>query len=147
MSHEPLPPSRLRLPLWLAGGTAAAYGVWGSAFGADTDPARVAVLVVGAALAHDLLLAPVVVAVAWWGRHLLPAPARRWAGGALLVSGALVAVAVPVIGRFGERADDPSLLPRDHGQGLLVVLALIWLVAAGGLWASTRDGDDVTDRS
>lgn len=138
MTHEPLPPSRLRLPLWLAGGAAAAYGLWGSAFGTDTDPVRVAVLVVGAALAHDLLLAPVVVAVAWWGRHLLPAPAQRWAGGALLVSGALVAVAVPVVGRFGARADDPSLLPRDYAAGPLVLLAVVWTVAALGAWTSHR---------
>lgn len=133
-----LPPSRLRAPLWLLGATAIGFGAWGSVFGADTDPVKTVLFVVGAALVHDLLLAPAVVAVAWWGRHLMPSRVQPWLGAGLLVSASLLVVAVPVLGRFGARSDDPSLLPKDYPLGLLVALAVVWVVVVIGATSSVR---------
>lgn len=92
------------------------------------DVARVVGWLVAGVLVHDLLLAPAVIA-GWF--LLTRLPTGRWRAplaAGLVVWGALTVVAVPVLGRFGERPDNPTLLDRDYTTGWLVVTAL---VAAG----------------
>jgi hypothetical protein len=45
------------------------------------------------------------------------------------VAGSVALVAIPVLGGWGRRPDNPTLLPRDYGLGLAIALAVI--VAAG----------------
>lgn len=90
----------------------------------ESKPVLLAGWVVGLAVAHDLVVAPVVLGV---GRLV-----RRWPSVAvgLLLSGVVVLFAFPFVRGYGRRADDPSALPRDYRAGLLVVLAVIWAAVA-----------------
>lgn len=106
-----------------------AFGIW-TLFDrrGATKPLNVAGLFVGLALVNDLVLAPLLSAIALvLGRRLSPG-VRGVVLGALVVSGTLLLVSLPVL--FGERAvDNPSLLPRNYPLGLAAALALTWFVA------------------
>lgn len=121
------PLSPWRWPLYALGTAMMAWGVWGQVTGPDTKPVRVAVLWVAAALAHDLVLAPAVVLLGLLVRRV---PGRGPLQGAALVALGLVLVAVPGIGRFGEKRDNASVLPRDYTAGLLLALGVV-AVATG----------------
>lgn len=86
--------------------------------------------IVGSALVHDALVIPAVVIVGTVLRRRVAAwawPALRWA----LATSAIVAiVGWPFVRGYGRRASNPSLLPRDYGAGVLVALAVVWVVAA-----------------
>ncbi len=127
--EEP-PRSRWRWPLYAAGSAMVAFGLWGELFGADTNPLRWAELLVVAALAHDLVLAPVVITLGVATRRLLPSRLRSAVQGAWLVSAVLLLVAIPGLGRFGAKADNPSVLPRDYPTGLAVGVGTVVLVTA-----------------
>lgn len=126
MNSLPEPaPSPWRWAFYASGLAMGAYGVWGELFGAGTDPRRWITLVVVAALGHDLVLAPLILLCAVLCRRVLPARGRGLVQGAGLVSLVLVLIALPGIGRFGARADNSSLLPRNYGQGLVLALAAV----------------------
>jgi hypothetical protein len=98
--------------------------------GDRTRPANAARFVLGAALVHDLLLAPLVVAIGLAVNRLAP---RRWrpvAQGALIVSGVAVLFSWPFVRGYGRVSANPSILPGDYGAGLATVLAAVWVVAA-----------------
>lgn len=90
----------------------------------------------GGVVLHDFVLSPLVVAVGWLGATLLTGWARAPAAAALVVIGSVTLMAVPVLGRFGARADNPTLLDRPYLAGWLVVAGLV-LGCAGG-WAAVR---------
>lgn len=126
----PVRMSPWRWPLYAVGTAMMAYGVWGQVYGESTKPVRVAVLWVVAALAHDLVIAPIAFTLGWLARRAVPGRVRASLQGAVLVAVGLVLVAVPALGRYGERSDNTSVLPRDYTQGLLVALGC---VAAGAV--------------
>ena len=70
---------------------------------------------------HDLVLTPWcwLIAAARRSRCCRPRPGRPAAVG-LVVLGSVTLLAVPVLGRFGARADNPTLLDRDYLAGWLV---------------------------
>ena len=94
----------------------------------DTHPFVTARWVVGLALAHDLVLVPLVLVVGAAVRRWSPATARPFVAGGLIVSGALALVAWPLVRGYGRSAGNPSILPRDYGRGLLVALAVTWVL-------------------
>ena len=75
-------------------------------------------------LLHDVVLSLAVVAVGAVVTRLLPVPVRLPAVVALVVVGSLTLVAVPVLGRFGAKADNPTLLDRPYLGSWLVLLVL-----------------------
>ena len=113
------------------------YGVWGAfADGERTKPFELARWVVGADLAHDLILAPVVIAVSWAIGRVVPVVARppvRWAAA---TSGMLCLIAWPFVRGYGRNASVPSLLDRNYATGLVAYLAVVWVAA--GIWAALR---------
>jgi hypothetical protein len=101
---------------------------------ASTVPASWLGWFLGGLLAHDLLLAPAIFAVGL-ATLRLRAPLRPPARAALIVSGTLVLMSVPLLLGYG-RATQPgnsSLLPGDYPANLIAVLAAVWTVAAA--WA------------
>jgi hypothetical protein len=90
----------------------------------DTHPLVTATWVVGLALAHDLLLVPVVLVVGTVVHRVVPG--RTLVVGGLIVSGVLGLVAWPLVRGYGRSAGNPSILPRDYGHGLVVALAATW---------------------
>ena len=95
----PPPPSRWRWLCYAAGAAMIAFGVWGQLFGADTNPRRYGELLVVSALAHDLVLAPVVVLLGVLSRPVLRGRVRGLVQGAALVGFALLLIAVPTLRR------------------------------------------------
>ncbi|MGL5850895.1 MAG: hypothetical protein ACRCZD_08965 [Phycicoccus sp.] len=133
----------LRLALGGAGAAGAGYGIL---LLGRLDPGQVTDVgrwVLGGVVVHDGLLAPLVVAlgalVAARGPGWLRIPLVR----ALVVLGPLTLVAVPVLGRFGAKPDNPTLLDRPYlaGYGAIVagVVLLTGLDAVRRRRASRRE--------
>jgi hypothetical protein len=85
----------------------------------------------GALVLHDAIFAPLVVAGSVLLVRALPARARAPVQVACIVSGALIAIAIPVVGGFGRLANNLTILPSHHyGTRLLAVVGAIWVTAA-----------------
>ncbi|MFI0790903.1 hypothetical protein ACH4Q6_35595 [Streptomyces lydicus] len=80
----------------------------------------------GAVVLHDALIAPSVLLI---GLVLVRGGARGPVRGALLVAGALTAVALPVLLRPGKPANS-SVLPLDYPRNWLLTLAAVATVTA-----------------
>ncbi len=116
-------------------GAGALAGLYGVVLLLGRGPDNLVATVVwlgGGVVLHDAVLAPLTIGVALLGVRLLPAAARPWSAAVGIVVGTLTIVAIPVLGRFGARADNPSLLPRDYVGGWLLVVALV-VLAVGAL--------------
>lgn len=119
------------------------YGVWGVLDESDlTRPPDLALWVVGAAIAHDALLAPVVAVVGVALAAVLPRWVRGPVRAALAVSGVVVLFAYPALRGFGRRQGNPSILPLDYQRNVLLVLAVVWVVAAVAAAVRRRAGTD-----
>lgn len=102
-----------------------------------------AVWAAGGVVVHDAFLAPAVL-LAWLAAaRVLPSSAKAPAAVTLIVLGTVTVVAIPVLGRFGARPDNPSLLDRDYVGAWFAVatLALLAMVLTS-VWASRRPADD-----
>jgi hypothetical protein len=105
---------------------------------ADTHPANFLVYFAGAAVLHDLVVAPVVVSFGWLVVRRLPAEARSVVAGALIVIGTASLYAFPFVRGYGRDPANPSLLPNDYGTGLAVLVAVVVAVAVAVLVVARR---------
>ncbi len=118
-----------RILLGVLGLGGATYGVAQLlGLGFDNLVATLIWLVGGVAL-HDGVVAPVTIAlgavlVTLWRR---PLPGPLVAGAVVLAT--VTVVAVPVLGRFGARTDNPTLLDRNYVLGWLALATLIVVVS------------------
>lgn len=123
---------RIRMVLGVLGVAVAGYGAL-LLSGRDVDDlVAVAIWMIAGVVLHDFVLVPLALALCLVGRLLLPEHWWRPVLLALIVMGSLTLVAVPVLGRFGARADNPTLLDRPYLAawfGLLAFTALCVLVA------------------
>lgn len=92
----------------------------------DTRPANLAKFVVGGALLHDLVFAPLVLIAAVILAKVVPGRARATVQGALLVSGVLALFSYPLVRAYGLAANNPTSLPHNYATNLAVVLGLVW---------------------
>ncbi len=111
-----------------------AVGVAMGAFGAlrflqlDFDDILNAVLwLAGGVLVHDAIIAPITLLVTLVAGRLVPAPARTRVLVGLVVLATVTVTAIPVLGRWGARPDNPTLLDRNYVAGWLVFAALVLL--------------------
>ncbi|MFF3946926.1 hypothetical protein ACFYYN_19135 [Streptomyces sp. NPDC001902] len=89
------------------------------------DPTGVLIWLGGAVVLHDVLIAPLVLLI---GSVLVRGGVRGPVRGALIVAGAVTAVALPVMLRPGKPADS-SVLPLDYPRNWLVTLGAVAVVA------------------
>jgi len=78
---------------------------------------------IGAALVHDLLVAPIVFLV---GRF-----ADRWGSvvrNGVVASAILTLVAYPLVRGYGRNPMNPTILPSNYALNLVVVLGVVWSV-------------------
>ena len=118
-------------------------GAWGLLSHAErTRPADAARFVLGLAVGHDLLLAPVVVLLGWGVARVVPRRVRGTVQAALVVSAVVLLFAFPFVRGYGRVSTNPSVLPRDYGRGTAVVLAAVWgaavVAVAAGWWRHRR---------
>jgi len=129
---------RARVLIALLGLAAAAYGlVLLVSNGLDDLVAAVIWLAAGVVL-HDFVLVPLTLGVCWVAMRVVPPGRRPPLAAGLLVLGSLTVLAIPVLGRFGERPDNPTLLDRDYTAGWLVVAGLTLVAVLAGLVVSAR---------
>lgn len=122
---------RLRLVLIAMGVLAALYGAWRLLAEDWRDLLDTALWLAGGVVLHDFVLAPLVLVLALAIRRWLPEKWRTPVVVAFIALGSLTLVAIPVLGRFGARPDNPSLLDRPYVPGWLGLLALGLLAVLG----------------
>lgn len=132
----------IRAVLGVLGAGVAGYGVLRLLRLPSEQVLAVLVWVLGGVVAHDGVLAPLVV-----GIGLAATALARWLRPSLVVLlvvlGPLTLVAVPVLGRFGARSDNATLLDRPYVAGWLVVVGLaVALAAVTALRARRSSGRD-----
>jgi hypothetical protein len=98
----------------------------------DTRPRDLVTFVVGGALLHDLVFAPLVLGVGILLGRLVRGRWRAPVQVALIVGGVLALFAYPLVRGFGRATHNPTSLPRDYGANLVVVVAVVWLATAAG---------------
>jgi hypothetical protein len=75
---------------------------------------------------HDLVFAPVCVALGFAGRRLIPGNWWPPIAVAAFCSVVLVFLAIPVYGKPGMRQDNMTVLDRDYPLGFWISLAFVW---------------------
>jgi hypothetical protein len=116
----------VRTGLGVVGVAAGIFGAWQLWSRQDLDQLTSAAtwLAAGVVL-HDGVLAVAILVVGAVVIGLLPRAARAPAVVGLVVLGSATLVGVPVLGRFGARADNATLLDRDYVAGWLVLAAFV----------------------
>ncbi len=126
-----------RLRFWISAAIGWAVIGWGVigilSNSLDTRPSNLAKFVVGGALLHDLLVAPVAVLVGVLIARAVPAPARGPVQAALAVSAIVALFAYPLVRGYGLAANNPTSLPYNYGRNLVVVLGAVWAVTAAAV--------------
>jgi hypothetical protein len=136
--RPPLNP-RVFWPLAVVGILVMGFGIYGLIDNADeTQPDQWIRWFLGSALAHDFVLAPVVAAVSVLVARRVPTRYRAIVQGALIASGIVALIAYPFVRGYGRRPGNPSALPNNYLIGLLVVVALVWVVASFLAWRVHR---------
>lgn len=105
----------------------------------DTRPANLAKFVVGGALLHDLLVAPLVILAGVLVARAVPGRARGPVQVALIVSGIVALFSWPLVRAYGLAAHNPTSLPHNYALNLLIVLGVVWAVAAAAVVLKLRD--------
>jgi hypothetical protein len=92
----------------------------------------------GGVVAHDAVIGPLVIVVGALGVPLLPSAFRAPVVVGLVVLMTVTLMAVPVIGRFGAKADDHGLLNRPYVALWLVFAALVVVAVLIASWVRRR---------
>lgn len=106
----------------------------------DTRPANLARFVVGGALLHDLIVAPLAIIAGVLLVRAVRGPARAPVQAALVVSAIVALFAYPLVRAYGLAANNPTSLPHNYAANLMIVLGVIWAVAAGVVAFRLRPG-------
>lgn len=134
---------------WVLAGVGLAVAAYGVVLLLATGISNVVALVpwlVGGVLVHDALLAPLTLLAAVALTRVVP---RSWwsvTAVALVVVGTVTVAAVPVLGRFGERADNTTLLDRPYLVGwagfvlVVAVVAVAVRLLGARVWHARRAG-------
>jgi hypothetical protein len=139
---------RLRGAIGASGVLLGLYGAW--LLVSRQEPGQLLEVVLwlaGGVLAHDVVLTAVLLLLGLLGTRLLSPAWRAPATVALVVWGGLTVVAVPVLGRFGARPDNPTLLDRPYlaSWAVLTAITVVAVVGAGLVRsrrpAAARDGE------
>ncbi|WP_407342782.1 hypothetical protein [Pengzhenrongella phosphoraccumulans] len=132
----------MRATRTILGAVGVLVGMWGAVELIRQGAANLGaatVWLLGGVVVHDGVLAPVAIAIAALGVSVLP----RWmvpsTAAAAVVLGTVTIMAVPVLGRFGARADNATLLDRDYGRGWLIVAGLVLVCAVVGTIIAHRN--------
>jgi hypothetical protein len=79
----------------------------------------------GGVIVHDGLIGPALVALGVGVAMLVPHRVRAPVAAGLIVLGTVTMTAVPMLGRFGERPDNATLLDRNYTVGWCVFATLV----------------------
>lgn len=91
---------------------------------------------VTAAVVHDVVVAPLSIAVGWLVVRFAPRAMKAPVQAGLVLSAILVAVSWPALRGYGRIPSNPTYLPRQYGTALALWLLVVWV--ACGAWAAVR---------
>jgi hypothetical protein len=120
----------VRVGLGLLGLAVIGYGTVGLLTDPGTRPSGHLVFLGTVLIGHDFLVLPVALTVGAVLARSTPIWMRGPLQVALYASAVVSVIALPFVIGAGRRPDDPSALPLNYGHGLLMVLAVIWVLAA-----------------
>jgi hypothetical protein len=105
---------------------------------AATHPRDFFVWVVGADLAHDLLIAPLVCVVGFMLARFLSEPWRTPIRAGLILSALVILVGFPGLRMYGRDRvpDNLTAQPLNYSTAVLTVLAIVWIGVA--VWTLLR---------
>jgi hypothetical protein len=130
-----------RLLLVSAALPAGAYAFWLLVTSPSQHWWPLVVWLAGGVVLHDVVLAPMLLAMAFASRKL-PAHVRTPAVIGLVIWGSVTLLAVPVLGRFGASEGKSTLLDRPYllswYVGTVVTLVAVATVAMVGAWRQRR---------
>jgi hypothetical protein len=92
------------------------------------DIVNAVLFLAGGVIVHDGLLAPLTIVVLLLGTRVLPRRMRPAVTVGLVVLGTVTVTAIPVLGGFGARPDNLTVLPRNYVLGWFVFAGLVLLV-------------------
>jgi hypothetical protein len=92
--------------------------------------------IIGSALAHDLLLVPLVLLFGCLVSRFVPAVGRAPAQFGCIATGMVLLLAWHPLRRTGASKLNPSIQPLDYRTSTLTVLAVVWGIAA--IWTAAR---------
>lgn len=121
-----------------AGLAAAAYGGWLLLGLGWANTRSTLVWLVGGVVLHDGVFAVAVMAVALVALRLVPTDRLAPWVVALVILVPVTLVGVPELGRFGARADNPTLLDRPYWLGWSVMVTLVVVAVLVGAVATRR---------
>jgi hypothetical protein len=133
----------MRAALGALGLAVAAYGGW--LLVSRTDNAQLldaGIWLASGVVLHDVVLTAVVLVGAALLLRVLPGQARAPAVVGLVLIGSLTIMAVPMLGEFGARDDNPTLLDRPYLASWLVVAAVTVLAVTGASLVRSRRSPD-----
>lgn len=134
-----------RLLLGAAGIVLGLVGGW-YLLGTDlSDLVNIVLWLAGGVVAHDAVIAPLVVLVAVLVLPRLPSWSRVPVVAGVVVLLSVTLMAVPVIGRFGAKADDPTLLNRPYGVLWLLFAVLVGVVVVAASLLRRRGSRPVSE--
>ena len=131
---------RARFLIGLLGVAAAAYGLVLLISHGPHDLVAAVIWLAAGVVLHDFVLVPLTLGVCWLAMRVVSPGRRPPLAAGLLVLGALTVLAIPVLGRFGARPDNPTLLDRNYTAGWLVVAGLTLAAVVAGLVVRARTG-------
>ncbi len=136
----------IRVATFGAGLAAATYGVLLLIERGLANLVATLTWLVGGVLLHDAVLAPATIALAWVALRLVRSDRLApWVVGLVLLA-PLTLLAVPVLGRFGARPDNQTLLDRNYwaGWSAVVVVVIAGILVARHVERRRRAGIQVT---
>ena len=130
----------VRAGLGLVGVAAAAYGVVLLLALDLADLLDVLLWMAGGVVVHDAVVAPLTVLATVLLLRVVPRAWRTSLTVGLVVLLGVTATAVPVLGRFGARPDNPTLLDRDYVGGWLLLAAVVLVLVVVAPLVRARRG-------
>ena len=126
---------------WVAVAVGAALMGWGVYYFFDVTPdwdrrINFGVWLVGLDVAHDVVLAPFVVAVGWAVTRAVPPRWKAPTQAGLILSGTVLLLAWLPLNETASGTNNPTIQPNDYPTATLVLLGGIWVAMV--IWALSR---------
>jgi len=130
-----------RIVIGTIGVVVGAFGAWLLLSRQDLDQlVDTAVWLGVGVILHDGVLAVATLLIGALVLPLLPRAARGPAVVGFVVLGSVTLLAVPVLGRFGARPDNATLLDRDYVVGWMVLAAVVLVTVVVASVLRSRSG-------
>jgi hypothetical protein len=91
------------------------------------------VWIVGGDVVHDALLVPATLLVTVLVTAFVPEPWRAPLLAGLGATACILLVSIPLLGGYGRKAGNPTVLPLDYGTAVPTAVGIAWLLALGWL--------------